>query len=222
MSKIATGNYDAVIIGHTQLKMLPLSPERQEKIYKEQIENIVAGIAELKHNEGNGFKVKDMERTKRNLENQLEKLQSSKKDNTVYFEELGIDKLFIDEAHEFKNLFCTTKLQNVSGISSRASQRATELFAKCRYLDEKTGGKGVVFATGTPLSNSVTELHTMMRYLNYDFLVNHNNMQNFDNWVSTFGTQKRNMNLLLQVTNLKKEPVSPNTQICRNLCQCSK
>lgn len=195
MSKIATGNYDAVIIGHTQLKMLPLSPERQEKIYKEQIENIVAGIAELKHNEGNGFKVKDMERTKRNLENQLEKLQSSKKDNTVYFEELGIDKLFIDEAHEFKNLFCTTKLQNVSGISSRASQRATELFAKCRYLDEKTGGKGVVFATGTPLSNSVTELHTMMRYLNYNFLVNHNNMQNFDNWVSTFGTQKKEYEL---------------------------
>lgn len=195
MSKIATGNYDAVIIGHTQLKMLPLSPERQEKIYKEQIENIVAGIAELKHNEGNGFKVKDMERTKRNLENQLEKLQSSKKDNTVYFEELGIDKLFIDEAHEFKNLFCTTKLQNVSGISSRASQRATELFAKCRYLDEKTGGKGVVFVTGTPLSNSVTELHTMMRYLNYDFLVNHNNMQNFDNWVSTFGTQKKEYEL---------------------------
>lgn len=195
MSKIATGNYDAVIIGHTQLKMLPLSPERQEKIYKEQIENIVAGIAELKHNEGNGFKVKDMERTKRNLENQLEKLQSSKKDNTVYFEELGIDKLFIDEAHEFKNLFCTTKLQNVSGISSRASQRATELFAKCRYLDEKTGGKGVVFATGTPLSNSVTELHTMMRYLNYDFLVNHNNMQNFDNWVSTFGVQKKEYEL---------------------------
>ena len=195
MSKIATGNYDAVIIGHTQLKMLPLSPERQEKIYKEQIENIVAGIVELKHNEGNGFKVKDMERTKRNLENQLKKLQSSKKDNTVYFEELGIDKLFIDEAHEFKNLFCTTKLQNVSGISSRASQRATELFAKCRYLDEKTGGKGVVFATGTPLSNSVTELHTMMRYLNYDFLVNHNNMQNFDNWVSTFGTQKKEYEL---------------------------
>lgn len=195
MSKIATGNYDAVIIGHTQLKMLPLSPERQEKIYKEQIENIVAGIAELKYQEGNSFKVKDMERTKRSLEQQLEKLQSSKKDNTVYFEELGIDKLFVDEAHEFKNLFCTTKLQNVSGISSRASQRATELFAKCRYLDEKTGGKGVVFATGTPLSNSVTELHTMMRYLNYDFLASHNNMQNFDNWVSTFGVQKKEYEL---------------------------
>lgn len=195
MSKIATGNYDAVIIGHTQLKMLPLSPERQENIFKEQIDNIVAGIAELKYQEGNSFKVKDMERTKRSLEQQLEKLQSSKKDNTVYFEELGIDKLFVDEAHEFKNLFCTTKLQNVSGISSRASQRATELFAKCRYLDEKTGGKGVVFATGTPLSNSVIELHTMMRYLNYDFLASHNNMQNFDNWVSTFGVQKKEYEL---------------------------
>ncbi len=195
MSKIATGNYDAVIIGHTQLKMLPLSPERQENIFKEQIDNIVAGIAELKYQEGNSFKVKDMERTKRSLEQQLEKLQSSKKDNTVYFEELGIDKLFVDEAHEFKNLFCTTKLQNVSGISSRTSQRATELFAKCRYLDEKTGGKGVVFATGTPLSNSVTELHTMMRYLNYDFLASHNNMQNFDNWVSTFGVQKKEYEL---------------------------
>lgn len=195
MSKIVTGNYDAVIIGHTQLKMLPLSPERQENIFKEQIDNIVAGIAELKYQEGNSFKVKDMERTKRSLEQQLEKLQSSKKDNTVYFEELGIDKLFVDEAHEFKNLFCTTKLQNVSGISSRASQRATELFAKCRYLDEKTGGKGVVFATGTPLSNSVTELHTMMRYLNYDFLASHNNMQNFDNWVSTFGVQKKEYEL---------------------------
>lgn len=195
MSKIATGNYDAVIIGHTQLKMLPLSPERQENIFKEQIDNIVAGIAELKYQEGNSFMVKDMERTKRSLEQQLEKLQSSKKDNTVYFEELGIDKLFVDEAHEFKNLFCTTKLQNVSGISSRASQRATELFAKCRYLDEKTSGKGVVFATGTPLSNSVTELHTMMRYLNYDFLASHNNMQNFDNWVSTFGVQKKEYEL---------------------------
>lgn len=195
MSKIATGNYDAVIIGHTQLKMLPLSPERQQAIYQEQIDNIIKGIAELKAQDGSNFKIKDMERTKKSLEKQLTKLQSAKKDNSIYFEELGIDKLFIDEAHEFKNLFCTTKLQNVSGISSRASQRATELFAKCRYLDDKTGGKGVVFATGTPISNSVTELHTMMRYLNYDFLASHNNMQNFDNWVSTFGVQKKEYEL---------------------------
>lgn len=196
MSKIATGNYDAVIIGHTQLKMLPLSPERQEAFLQSQIDDIVAGLAEMKAQDGNKFTVKEMERTKKNLENQLEKLQSSKKDNTVYFEELGIDKLFVDEAHEFKNLYCATKLQNVSGISSRASQRATELFAKCRYLDEKTGGKGVVFATGTPLSNSVTELHTMMRYLNYDFLASHNNMQNFDNWISAFGVQKKEYELV--------------------------
>lgn len=195
MSKIVTGNYDAVIIGHTQLKMLPLSPERQEAFLQSQIDDIVAGLAEMKAQDGNKFTVKEMERTKKNLENQLEKLQSSKKDNTVYFEELGIDKLFVDEAHEFKNLYCATKLQNVSGISSRASQRATELFAKCRYLDEKTGGKGVVFATGTPLSNSVTELHTMMRYLNYDFLASHNNMQNFDNWISAFGVQKKEYEL---------------------------
>lgn len=195
MSKIATGNYDAVIIGHTQLKMLPLSPERQEAFLQSQIDDIVAGLAEMKAQDGNKFTVKEMERTKKNLENQLEKLQSSKKDNTVYFEEFGIDKLFVDEAHEFKNLYCATKLQNVSGISSRASQRATELFAKCRYLDEKTGGKGVVFATGTPLSNSVTELHTMMRYLNYDFLASHNNMQNFDNWISAFGVQKKEYEL---------------------------
>lgn len=195
MSKIATGNYDAVVIGHTQLKMLPLSPERQEAFLQSQIDDIVAGLAEMKAQNGNKFTVKEMERTKKNLENQLEKLQSSKKDNTVYFEELGIDKLFVDEAHEFKNLYCATKLQNVSGISSRASQRATELFAKCRYLDEKTGGKGVVFATGTPLSNSVTELHTMMRYLNYDFLASHNNMQNFDNWISAFGVQKKEYEL---------------------------
>ena len=127
MSKIATGNYDAVIIGHTQLKMLPLSPERQQAIYQEQIDNIIKGIAELKAQDGSNFKIKDMERTKTSLAKQLTKLQSAKKDNSIYFEELGIDKLFIDEAHEFKNLFCTTKLQNVSGISSRVSHHSMQL-----------------------------------------------------------------------------------------------
>lgn len=195
MAKIATGNYDAVIIGHSQLTKLPLSPERQKAVYEEQIADIIEGIRELKAENGSSFQVKAMERTRKSLEKQLEKLQSKNKDNTVYFEELGIDKLFIDEAHEFKNLLSVTKLQNVSGISSRASQRATELFMKCRYLDEKTGGKGVVFATGTPISNSVTELHTMMRYLQYDFLTSHNNMQNFDNWVSSFGVQKTDYEL---------------------------
>lgn len=190
MSKIATGSYDAVIIGHSQLLKLPVSPQRQEQIYKEQIRDIINGISELKAENGSLFLVKAMERTKKSIESKLSKLEAKNKDNTVYFEELGVDKLFVDEAHEFKNLMSVTKLQNVSGISSRASQRATELFIKCRYLDEKTGGKGVVFATGTPISNSVTELHTMMRYLQYDFLASHNNMQNFDNWVSTFGKQK--------------------------------
>lgn len=190
MSKIATGSYDAVIIGHSQITKLPISPQRQKEIYKDQISDIINGISELKEQNGSSFLVKAMERTKKSIEDKLNKLEAKSKDNTVYFEELGIDKLFVDEAHEFKNLMSITKLQNVSGISSRASQRATELFMKCRYLDEKTGGKGVVFATGTPISNSVTELHTMMRYLQYDFLASHNNMQNFDNWVSTFGKQK--------------------------------
>ena len=194
LAKIATGNYDAVIIGHSQLSMIPISPERQEKQYKQQIADITQGIEQLKSENGESFQVKQMERTKKYLEQKLEKLSATKKDNTVYFEELGIDKLFVDEAHEFKNLMCVTKLQNVSGISGKSSQRALELFMKCQYLDEITGGKGVVFATGTPISNSITELHTMMRYLQYDFLKQHG-IQNFDNWVSIFGKQKTDYEL---------------------------
>lgn len=194
LAKIATGNYDAVIIGHSQLSMIPISPERQEKQYKQQIADITQGIEQLKSENGESFQVKQMERTKKSLEQKLEKLSANKKDNTVYFEELGIDKLFVDEAHEFKNLMCVTKLQNVSGISGKSSQRASELFMKCQYLDEITGGKGVVFATGTPISNSITELHTMMRYLQYDFLKQHG-IQNFDNWVSIFGKQKTDYEL---------------------------
>ena len=194
LAKIATGNYDAVIIGHSQLSMIPISPERQEKQYKQQIADITQGIEQLKSENGESFQVKQMERTKKSLEQKLEKLSANKKDNTVYFEELGIDKLFVDEAHEFKNLMCVTKLQNVSGISGKSSQRALELFMKCQYLDEITGGKGVVFATGTPISNSITELHTMMRYLQYDFLKQHD-IQNFDNWVSIFGKQKTDYEL---------------------------
>lgn len=194
LAKIATGNYDAVIIGHSQLSMIPISPERQEKQYKQQIADITQGIEQLKSENGESFQVKQMERTKKSLEQKLEKLSATKKDNTVYFEELGIDKLFVDEAHEFKNLMCVTKLQNVSGISGKSSQRALELFMKCEYLDEITGGKGVVFATGTPISNSITELHTMMRYLQYDFLKQHG-IQNFDNWVSIFGKQKTDYEL---------------------------
>lgn len=190
LSKIATGNYDAIVIGHTQLKSLPLSPEREQEMYQHQIDDIIEGIAELKRTEGSNFQIKAMEKTRKSLEKKLDDLKNNQHENIVYFEELGIDKLFVDEAHEFKNLFSTTKLSNVSGISSRPSQRATDLFMKCRYLDELTNGKGVVFATGTPVSNSITELHTMMRYLEYDYLNSHNNMQNFDNWVSNFGIQK--------------------------------
>ena len=186
LAKIATGNYDAVIIGHSQLSMIPISPERQEKQYKQQIADITQGIEQLKSENGESFQVKQMERTKKSLEQKLEKLSANKKDNTVYFEELGIDKLFVDEAHEFKNLMCVTKLQNVSGISGKSSQRALELFMKCQYLDEITGGKGVVFATGTPISNSITEMYVMQRYLD-NGLLERNGFGFFDNWVAMFG-----------------------------------
>lgn len=187
-AKIATGDFDAVIIGHSQLGMIPLSKERQVSILQDQINDIMAGIEELKKAEGSRFQVKQMERTKKSLEAKLDKLEKTH-DDILTFEEMGIDKLIIDEAHEFKNVPTQTKLTNVAGISSSASQKALDLFMKCRYLDEKTGCRGVIMATGTPLSNSVTELHTMMRFLEYDFLKDHG-LSNFDNWVTVFGEQK--------------------------------
>ena len=187
-AKIATGDFDAVIIGHSQLGMIPLSKERQVSILQDQINDIMAGIEELKKAEGSRFQVKQMERTKKSLEARLDKLEKTH-DDILTFEEMGIDKLIIDEAHEFKNVPTQTKLTNVAGISSSASQKALDLFMKCRYLDEKTGSRGVIMATGTPLSNSVTELHTMMRFLEYDFLKDHG-LSNFDNWVTVFGEQK--------------------------------
>lgn len=193
-AKIATGNYDAVIIGHSQLGMIPMSRERQEMVIQSQIDDILEGIEELKRSEGSKFQIKAMEKTRKSLQKQLDRLEKVNQDGTITFEQLGVDKLFVDEAHEFKNLFTPTKLTNVAGISNSASQKALDLFLKCRYLDEKTGGKGVVFATGTPISNSVTELHTMMRYLEYDFLKDHE-LQHFDNWVSTFGEQKTDWEL---------------------------
>ncbi len=192
-AKIATGNFDAVIIGHSQLGMIPISKERQENMIQSQINDIISGIEELKKSEGSKFQIKAMECTKKSLEKNLDKLQKNH-DDTVTFEQLGIDKLFVDEAHEFKNLFTPTKMTNISGISNSASQKALDLFMKCQYLDEKTCGKGVCFATGTPLSNSVTELHTMMRYLEYDFLKDHG-LQHFDNWVTVFGEQKTDWEL---------------------------
>lgn len=193
-AKIATGNYDAVIIGHSQLGKIPVSKERQVMTIQSQIDDILQGIEELKKSEGSKFQIKAMERTRKSLQKQLDKLEKANQDDTLTFEQLGIDRLFIDEAHEFKNLFVATKLQNVAGISNSASQKALDLFLKCRYLDEKTGGKGVIFATGTPLSNSITELHTMMRYLEYDFLRDHG-LQHFDNWVAVFGDQKTDWEL---------------------------
>lgn len=193
-AKIATGNYDAVIIGHSQLGKIPVSKERQVMTIQSQIDDILRGIEELKKSEGSKFQIKAMERTHKSLQKQLDKLEKANQDDTLTFEQLGIDRLFIDEAHEFKNLFVATKLQNVAGISNSASQKALDLFLKCRYLDEKTGGKGVIFATGTPLSNSITELHTMMRYLEYDFLRDHG-LQHFDNWVAVFGDQKTDWEL---------------------------
>lgn len=187
-SKIATGDFDAVIIGHSQLGMIPLSKERQVSILQDQIDDIMAGIEELKKAEGSRFQVKQMERTKKSLEAKLDKLEKTH-DDILTFEEMGIDKLIVDEAHEFKNVPTQTKLTNVAGISSSASQKALDLFMKCHYLDEKTSGRGVIMATGTPLSNSVTELHTMMRFLEYDFLKDHG-LSNFDNWVTVFGEQK--------------------------------
>ena len=193
-AKIATGNYDAVIIGHSQLGKIPVSKERQVTTIQSQIDDILQGIEELKKSEGSKFQIKAMERTRKSLQKQLDKLEKANQDDTLTFEQLGIDRLFVDEAHEFKNLFVATKLQNVAGISNSASQKALDLFLKCRYLDEKTGGKGVIFATGTPLSNSITELHTMMRYLEYDFLRDHG-LQHFDNWVAVFGEQKTDYEL---------------------------
>lgn len=194
ISRIATGNFDAVIIGHTQLSMIPLSAERQAAELREQIADIVDSISLLKASEGSKFQVKQMERTKKSLQRQLDKLEKEHQDDVITFEQLGVDRLFVDEAHEFKNLFCPTKLQNVAGISNSASQKAQDLFMKVRYLDEKTGSRGTIFATGTPLSNSVTELHTMMRYLQYDFLQS-KGLHHFDSWVSVFGEQKTDYEL---------------------------
>ena len=186
-ARIATGDYDAVIIGHSQFEKIPISQERQEALLKNQIEEISTGIWELKANRAERFTVKQMERAKRSLEGRLEKLQAEhKKDDVVTFEELGIDRLFVDEAHSYKNLFLYTKMQNVAGLSTSDAQKSSDMFAKCRYMDELTGGRGVIFATGTPVSNSMTELYTMQRYLQYDRL-QEMGMVHFDCWASRFG-----------------------------------
>lgn len=186
-SRIATGDFDAVIIGHSQFERIPMSIERQQELLQEQIDDITRGIADVKSNRGENYTIKQMEKTKRTLETRLEKLnKQERKDDVVTFEELGVDKLFVDEAHNYKNLFLYTKMRNVGGLAQTEAQKSSDLFMKCRYLDEITGGKGTVFATGTPVSNSMAELYTMQRYLQYGEL-RKNELEHFDNWASTFG-----------------------------------
>ncbi len=186
-SRIATGDYDAVIVGHSQFEKIPMSIERQIQTIENQIEEITRGIQDLKANNGERFTIKQMERTKKSLKAKIEKLNNQdRKDDLITFEELGVDRLFVDEAHYYKNLFLFTKMKNVSGLAQTEAQKSSDLFMKCRYLDEITGGKGIVFATGTPISNSMTEMYTMQRYLQYGTLVKHN-LQHFDSWASTFG-----------------------------------
>ena len=186
-ARIATGDYDAVIIGHSQFERIPLSFERQERIIQEQIDETLAAINELKAHAGENFSIKQMEKTRKTLETKLEKLRSDeRKDGVITFEQLGVDRLFVDESHFYKNLFLTTKMRNVAGLSTSEAQKSSDMFGKCRYLDEITGGRGVVFATGTPVSNSMTELYTVMRYLQYSTL-QQKKLTHFDCWASTFG-----------------------------------
>lgn len=186
-ARIATGDYDAVIIGHSQFERIPLSFERQERIIQEQIQEVQNAIAELKYSNGERFTVKQMEKTRKNLESKLEKLRAAdRKDDVITFEQLGVDRLFVDESHNFKNLFLYTKMRNVAGLSTSEAQKSSDMFGKCRYMDELTGGRGVVFATGTPVSNSMTELYTVMRYLQYSTL-QQKQLTHFDCWASTFG-----------------------------------
>ena len=186
-ARIATGDYDAVIIGHSQFERIPLSFERQERIVQEQIYETLAAINELKVHAGENFSIKQMEKTRKTLETKLEKLRSDeRKDDVITFEQLGVDRLFVDESHFYKNLFLTTKMRNVAGLSTSEAQKSSDMFGKCRYLDEITGGRGVVFATGTPVSNSMTELYTVMRYLQYSTL-QQKKLTHFDCWASTFG-----------------------------------
>ena len=186
-ARIATGDYDAVIIGHSQFERIPLSAERQERQLREQIDEIEGAIAELKYQRGENFTIKQMEKTRKSLEARLDKLLAAdKKDDVINFEQLGVDRLFVDESHAFKNLFLYTKMRNVAGLSTSEAQKSSDMFMKCRYMDEITGGRGVVFATGTPVSNSMTELYTVMRYLQYGTL-QQKNLTHFDSWASTFG-----------------------------------
>jgi len=186
-ARIATGDYDAIIIGHSQFEKIPISPERQERELRDQIDEIEEAIATLKYERGENFTIKQMEKSRRSLQARLDKLMATeRKDDVVTFEQLGVDRLFVDESHAFKNLFLYTKMRNVAGLATSEAQKSSDMFMKCRYLDEVTGGRGVIFATGTPVSNSMTELYTVMRYLQYGTLQK-KGLTHFDCWASTFG-----------------------------------
>lgn len=204
-SRIATGDYDAVIIGHSQFEKIPLSPERQKAILQEQIDQVIDGIQEAKAQDGERYTIKQLEKSRKSLEVRMAKLNDQRrKDDVITFEELGVDKLFVDEAHGFKNLFLATKMRNVAGIGQSEAQKSSDMFAKCRYLDEITGGRGVVFATGTPVSNSMVELYTMMRYLQYDLLQS-SGLEHFDSWAANFGETTTSLELAPEGTGFRSK-----------------
>ena len=186
-SRIATGDYDAVIIGHSQFEKIPISIQRQQALLQQQLDEIMDGIADLRRNRGDKFSIKQMEKSKKSIQAKLDKLNDqTRKDDVVTFEQLGIDRIFVDEAHFYKNLAAFSKMRNVGGISQTEAMKSSDLYMKCRYLDELTGGRGVIFATGTPISNSMVEMYTMQKYLQYDTL-RRNGLLHFDAWASTFG-----------------------------------
>ena len=215
-ARIATGDYDAVIIGHSQFEKIPLSAERQARIIEDQIEEIEKAIAEAKEQSGEHFTVKQMEKTRKTLEVKLKKLQSTdRKDDVVTFEQLGVDRLFVDESQNYKNLYLYTKMRNVAGLSTSEAQKSSDMFGKCRYLDEVTGGRGVIFATGTPISNSMTEMYTLMRYLQYSTL-QQKQLTHFDAWLLRLARPPRPLSLRRKEPATVRAHVLPSSLICRS------
>ena len=215
-ARIATGDYDAVIIGHSQFEKIPLSAERQARIIEDQIEEIENAIAEAKEQSGEHFTVKQMEKTRKTLEVKLKKLQSTdRKDDVVTFEQLGVDRLFVDESQNYKNLYLYTKMRNVAGLSTSEAQKSSDMFGKCRYLDEVTGGRGVIFATGTPISNSMTEMYTLMRYLQYSTL-QQKQLTHFDAWLLRLARPPRPLSLRRKEPATVRAHVLPSSLICRS------
>ena len=221
-ARIATGDYDAIIIGHSQFEKIPMSSERQAMMLQNEIDELMDSISELKESRGERFTIKQLEKTKKQLQLKLDKLNDrSRKDDVVTFEQLGVDRLFVDEAHFYKNLAAYTKMRNVAGISQTEAQKSSDLYMKCRYLDEITGGKGVTFATGTPISNTMVELYTMQKYLQYDAL-KEKGLTNFDAWASTFGETVTAIELDLPEPATEPKPALQSFSIFPNSWRCSR